>query len=116
MKNKSIAVIILACCALFADAGCKKKTAGRSEISAGSGGRNIVVTAEGAAWVGPEENGFTVKLTGHTVVIDREQVLVDKKEAAKVPAGAKKFEMNFTGGMLTLGADGVEILKSELKK
>ena len=116
MKNKPIAIIIIACCALFAAAGCKKKTAGRSEITAGSGGLGIVVVADGASFVNPQENGFTVKLTGHEIVIDRERVLVDKKEAAKVPAGAKKFEMNFMGGTLTIGADGTEILKTELKK
>jgi RNase P/RNase MRP subunit p29 len=43
-------------------------------------------------------------------------VLVDKNEAAKVPAGAKKFEVNFTGGTLTISADGAEILKTPLAK
>ena len=116
MKNKSIAIIILACCALFAAAGCKKKTAGRSEITARSGGLGIVVIADGASFVNPQENGFTVKVIGHEIVIDREHVLVDKKEAAKVPAGAKTFEVNFMDGTLTIGADGAEILKVPLAK
>ena len=116
MKTKHTSIAILACCALLAAAGCKPKSTGRSEITAGSGGRGIIVIADGGAFVNPQENQFTVKLTGHEIVIDREIVLVDKKEAAKVPAGAKKFEVNFTGGTLTIGADGTEILKSELKK
>ncbi len=116
MKNKHLAIIILACCALFAAAGCKPKATGRSDITAGSGGRDIHVNADGGAFVQPQENQFVVKVTGHEIVIDREHVFVDKKEAAKVPAGAKKFEMNYTGGTLTLGADGAEILKTELKK
>ena len=41
---------------------------------------------------------------------------MDKKEGAKVPAGAKKFEVDFTGGTLTVGADGAEILKMPLAK
>ena len=116
MKNKHIAILLLACCALFAAAGCKKKTAGRSEITAGSGGLGIVVVADGASFVNPQENGFTVKLTGHEIVIDRERVFVDKREATKVPAGAKKFEVNFMGGTLTISADGAEILKMPLEK
>ena len=64
----------------------------------------------------PQEDRFTVKLTGHEIVISKEHVLVDKKEGAKVPADAKKFEMNFTGGTLTISADGAEILKTPLVK
>ena len=33
-----------------------------------------------------------------------------------VEAGAKKSEMNFTGGTLTISADGAEILKTPLGK
>ena len=117
MKTKHIAIFTLACCALFAAAGCgHKDNDGISGINASSGGRDIHVLAEGAAWVGPEEKQFTVKLSGHEIIIGTAQVLVDKKERAKVPAGAKKFEVNFTGGTLTLGADGAEILKTPLGK
>ena len=116
MKTNHTSLITIACCALFAAAGCKRITAGRSSISAGSGGRSIVVSAEGRAFVQPQEDRFTVTLTGHEIVIDKERLLVDKKEAAKVPAGAKKFEVNFMDGTLTIGADGAEILKMPLAK
>ncbi len=114
--NQKHPIIVLACCALSAAAGCKPKSAGYSALSASSGGRDIHVSAEGGAWIGPSEDQFTVKVSGHEIVIDREHVLVDKKEGAKVPASAKKFEMNFTGGTLTLSADGAEILKTPLEK
>ena len=117
MKTKHIPIIILTCCALLAAAGCKQKTSeAKTELTASSGGRDIHVLAEGAAWVGPREDQFTVKVKGHEIVIGTAQVLVDKKESAKVPAGAKKFEVDFTGGTLTVGADGAEILKAPLGK
>ena len=116
MKTRHFPIVILACCALFAAAGCKPKSTGHSDISASSGGRDIHVSAQGNAFVQTQEDRFTVKLTGHEIVIDRERVLVDKKEGAKVPAGAKKFEVNFGGGTLTVGADGAEILKMPLAK
>ena len=117
MKTKHIPIILLACCALFAAAGCKQKTSdAKTELTASSGGRDIHILAEGAAWVGPKEDQFTVKVKGHEIVIGTAQVLVDKKEGAKVPAGAKKFEVDFTGGTLTVGADGAEILKTPLAK
>ncbi|MEO6785623.1 MAG: hypothetical protein ABI318_05770 [Chthoniobacteraceae bacterium] len=115
MKTNRTSFILIACCALFA-AGCRQKTSNaKSDLTASSGGRDIHVSAEGAAWVGPQENQFTVKVTGHEIVIGTAQVLVNKKASAKVPAGAKKFEVNFGGGTLTVGADGAEILKTPLK-
>ena len=113
MKTIHIPIVILACCALFAAAGCKEKTSdAKTELTASSGGRDIHVIAEGGAWVGPKEDQFTVKVGGHEIVIGTAQVLVDKKESAKVPAGAKKFEVKYEGGTLTIGADGAEILKT----
>jgi hypothetical protein len=116
MSTKLIPIVILACCALFATAGCKRGTMAASEISASSGGRDIHVSAEGNAFVQTQEDRFTVKVTGHEIVIERERVLVDKKEGAKIPAGAKKFGVIFGGGTLTVGADGAEILKMPLAK
>ena len=117
----TLAIITLSCCALLATAGCKAKTSNStgsavSELTASTGGRDLHLVSTGSAWVNQQENAFTVKVTGHEIVIDREHVLVDKKEAAKVPSGAKKFEVNYTGGTLTISADGAEILKTELKK
>lgn len=120
MKTKHTFRIVLACCALLAATGCKPKISAtssvKSELSASTGGRDIHIISDGGAWVNPQENQFTVKLSGHEVVIDRERVLVDKQEGAKVPQGAKKFDVTALGGTLTVKADGAEILKTELKK
>ena len=117
MNTSRILIIALACCALFA-AGCNPKASSNgnavSELTASTGGRDLHVVSTGGAWVNQQENAFTVKVTGREIMIDRERVFVDKKEAAKVPAGAKKFEVNFTGGTLIVGADGAELLKMPL--
>lgn len=119
MRTKQIPALAAICCALFA-AACKPNSSNStgdavSELTASTGGRDLRVVSNGGAWVNQQENAFTVKVTGHEIVIDRERVLVDKKEAAKIPAGARKFEVNFTGGTLTVGADGAEILKMPLR-
>jgi hypothetical protein len=117
LKTKHIPSVVLACCALLTTA-CRVKTStsGHSDITASSGGRDVHVSADGGAWVHPDENQFTVKLTGHEIVIEKERLLVDKKESAKVPAGAKKFDVVSDGGTLTVTADGAEILKTPLEK
>jgi hypothetical protein len=114
-------IVVFVCCALFAAAGCKRKTmpiisTAKAELTASTGGRDLHVISDGGAWVNRQENQFTITLSGHEVVIDRERVLVDEKEAAKLRAEAKKFDLNLASGMLTLNADGTEILRTPLAK
>jgi len=115
MKTKHIPILVLACCAFLA-AGCRMKSTGHVSISASSGGRDIHISADGPAWVAPQEDRFVVKLPGHEIVIDKERVLMDKKESAKVPAGAKNFDVVSDGVTLTVTADGAEIFKTRLTK
>lgn len=112
MKAERIITVLLVCCALFAAAGCKQKAPGISDIQATSGDRHIHVLIEGGAFVEPGEDKFTVKLPGHELVIGKEQVLLDKKAAAKVPADAKRFVVILKSGALTVSADGAEIFKA----
>ncbi len=116
MKNKHIPMIILACCALFAAAGCNKKTVSRSDISAGNGDRSVHAVVDGPAFVQPQPDRIIVTAKGHEIVIEKERLLVDKKESAKVPAQAKQFEVTVANGTLTVGADGTEILKMPFAK
>ena len=116
MKTTQIPLIALACCALFAVTGCNKRTVSHSDISAGNGDRNVHATVDGPAFVQPQPDRFIVSITGHEIVIEKERLLVDKKESAKVPADAKKFEVTVAAGTLTVGADGAEILKTPLGK
>ncbi len=107
MKTKHTTLIALACCALLVAAGCGEKTStAKSELTASSGGRDLRVVAEGGAWVHPEETRFVVKVKGHELELGQERLLIDKKEAAKIPAGAKKFAVTFEAGTLTVTADG----------
>ena len=111
MKAERIITVLLVCCALFAAAGCKQKAPGISDIQATSGDRHIHVLIEGGAFVEPGEDKFTVKLHGHEVVIEKERLLVDKQERAKVPAGVRKFEVSFKAGTLTVSGDGADIFR-----
>lgn len=116
MKTKHIPIILLACCALFAAAGCNKKAVTRSDIIAGNGDRSVHAVVDGPAFVQPQPDRLVVSTTGHEIVIEKERLLVDKKEIAKVPAQAKQFEVSVAGGTLTVTADGAEILKAPLGK
>ncbi len=121
MKTNHTHLIIIACCTLFAAAGCKPKaniatSSVKSELNASTGGRDLHVVSDGGAWVDQQENQFTVRLTGHEVVIDRERVLVDKTIHSPVPAGTKKFEVIFQAGTLTVKGDGAMIMETPFNK
>lgn len=116
MKTATLRLItLLGCALLVAAAGCKRKYTGTSSISAGNGDRSVNVTAEGPAFVNPQPDRLIVTLPKHEIVIEKERLLVDKTERAKVPEGAKKFEVSVAAGTLTIAADGAEILQTPLK-
>ena len=114
MITKHIHLIILTCCALIAT-GCKRKPSGPSAITASALDRDVKLSVVGAASVTSDQDAITCSLPGHLMVIEKERLLLDKVERAKVPATAKKFEIIGQDGMLTVTADGVEILKTPLK-
>ncbi len=122
MKTKHTHLIILACCTLFAAAGCKPKaniatSSVKSELTLSNGGREIHLIADRpATFAKTEEDKFVLHITGHEVVINREQVLVDKTIHSPVPAGTKKFEVIFQAGMLTVKGDGAMIMETPFNK
>lgn len=113
---KTITILTLASCTLLAFTGCRRHNVSHSDISAGDGHRSVHAVVDGPAFVQPGPDKFTITTTGHEIVIEKERLLVDKKEGAKVPADAKQFEVKVAAGALTVSADGTEILKTELKK
>ena len=115
MKTKIICTIALACVALIA-AGCKVKTGGHSTVTATVGNRSIAADADGPLWVQPDQENFLVKVARHDIVIEKERLLVDKVERAKIPVAATNFVVVCTNGTLTVTADGAEILQTPLTK
>jgi hypothetical protein len=50
-----------------------------------------------------------VSFGGRKLVVEKERVLLDGKEQAKLPAGAKSVEVEIKGGKLTVRADGAAV-------
>ena len=105
---------LIACILLAVAAGCQRHI--HSHLTGSSGGRSTTVDADGPAALISQEEKIILKVTGHTLVIERERLLVDEKERAKIPADAKKFDVSVAGGTLTVTADGAEILKAPLNQ
>jgi len=117
MKTWILVIALLLACVT----GCKPATpTGSSIVTARANGRTVKATVRamvcGAVFVQPQEDRFIVSLQGHQLVIEKERLLVDKKEAAKFPATATKFEVTYTDGALTVAADGTNVLTTTLGK
>ena len=122
MKTKHTTIIILASCILLTavvlpgTVGCRRQTVTHSMLSGSSGGRSASADIDGPAAIFPQEDKIIIKMKDHAIVIERERLLVDEKERAKIPADAKKFDVKVAGGTLTVTADDAEILKAPLNR
>src|SRR3989442_2794627 len=99
-------MIVIVCSSLLAfNTGCSRHRTTHSHLTAGSGDRQVTADVDGPAWIGPGQDKFTLKITGHEIVIEKERLLLDGKEQAKIPATATKFELVCSNGMLNVTAD-----------
>lgn len=79
------------------------------------GGRTITATVEGSVSVQGDNSKATVTLGSHSLVVERERLLVDGKERAKIPADAKTIRIQFSKNVLHVRADDREVLVTDLK-
>ncbi len=107
--------LMIAVAALFIAGACRHKVS-HAHLSAGSGDRQVVADVDGPAWIFPAEDKITVNVTGHAIVIEKERLLLDGKERAKIPAAAKQFEVVVSNATLRVTADSAEVLATTIQK
>jgi hypothetical protein len=95
---------------LLALPGCGNKPgAGRSTLTSEVGGRVVVAIIDGPAFISSEGDTAVVSFGPHKLVVEKERILLDGQEQAKVPTGAKKVEVKHVAGKLTATADGAAV-------
>ena len=100
---------LVAATLLVAMTGCSRPTTTRSTLTAGFNGREVKVMIDGPASITSERDAAVVTFGGHKLRVEKERILLDSKELAKLPAGAKKVELEYTAGKLTATADGTAL-------
>jgi hypothetical protein len=82
------------------------------------GSHTLVSTSDVPAFTTVQDEAATVSVGGRTVTIDfaRERVQLDKQADLKLPAGAKNVEVRFTGGALSVTADGAALITAGAAK
>jgi hypothetical protein len=97
-------------------AGCNSNTHRSSHAATAVPGRRIEAHADGPVSVQNFGQRAAVSILSHEVGIERDRVLLDGVELAKLPEDATHIGVTAARGELTLTADGVPVAKTQLGK
>ena len=115
MNTVRIFRAMTACVALATAFGCQPEQPNPYTEALGSGdGREVAALADGPVSVRQQDDYFSVKLSGHLVIIQKDRLLVDAEERGQFPAGSSRFHVTFTNSTLRVMANGVEVLQTPL--
>ena len=95
-------------------AGCSGSTYSSGDSTVG--GRKVTYSVEGGGGISPKAGGATVTFPGGSVVVEKSRALLDGKEVAKVPEDAKVVAVDYSGGKLTITADGAKVYEEKAGK
>jgi hypothetical protein len=107
---------VLAVCSIVVFLGCGSRPAGRSTLSTTVAGREVKASLDGPGFITAREDSATISFAGGKLIIEKSAVRLEGEELAKVPEEAKKVEVDYTAGKLTVSADGKAIATRELRK
>lgn len=96
--------------------GCGAKPAGRSILGTRIGDREVKASLDGAGFISSEGDAAAISFAAGKLVVDKGAVRLDGEELAKLPEDAKKVEVDYTGGKLTVTADGKSVVSKELRR
>jgi len=103
LAGAALATLVTALC------GCARFGTTRSILTIGINGREVKAIIDQPAGISSTGDNAVVDFGGHKLVVEKERIVLDGKEQAKLPAGAKTVELEYTGGKLTAGADGASL-------
>ena len=117
MKNTIVGTLALVAAAvlLVGGAGCgARKTTSRMTTS-GTHGRHLTVVIDGRASFQPRDGEHVITFSGHELLVRKEWLVVDcDKGLFGIPPDARKAEIEVARGILTLSADGAELIKTPI--
>jgi hypothetical protein len=77
-------------------------------------GRDVRVVAPGSVSVNVTGAKATVHIDKHLLEIEKERLVLNGQEQGTLPAGSKKIDVSVKDEMLTVTADGKEVLQAKL--
>jgi hypothetical protein len=90
----------------FMNTGCKIETDRRSTVEMTVGVRHVKATSDKIASITFDNHNFVISFSAKKCIVERERVLYDGKEQAKIPAEATSIVIEYVGGNFSVVADG----------
>jgi hypothetical protein len=101
---------------LMVPSGCGWQTTTRSVAGVSIKGRDVKANVDSPASSANEGDNAVISFGGHRIVVEKERIVLDGKEQAKLPAGAKKIDLEYTAGKLRATADGAALQIADQSK
>jgi hypothetical protein len=112
--NRRALLALLLGAVLCTPFGCKSSGVQSSRATTTVPGRRIVAVSDGSVSVQNFGDRAVVLIPSHRVTIERDRVLLDEAELARLPEGAAHIELTATRGQLTITADGAPVATKQL--
>ena len=84
-------------------------------VTATAEGREIQAVSPGAVSINTSGAAATVNLGKHVLKVGKDHLQLDEQMPSNIPAETKKVEINVAEEMLTVKADGKEVLRAKLE-
>jgi hypothetical protein len=97
--------------------GCKPKTTtAHASLSARVAGREIKASIDGPAFIQPQSDAASITFGNHKVRVEKERLLLDDKETAKIPSSATNVTVVVSNATLTVTADSSNIVTTNITR
>lgn len=119
MHNSARALTLLALLTLISVSpmGCTaEKPVSTSDGSAKVGSREVTFSLEGNGGIFSTNKSATIAFDAGEIIVEKEQVLVNNREVAKVPEEAKVVSVEYAAGTLKISADGKTVHEEKMGK
>jgi hypothetical protein len=109
-------IALVATALMTVPCGCKPKTTVLASLSATVAGREIKASIDGPAFIQPQADSATITFGNHKVRVEKERLLLDDKETAKIPARATNVTVVVSNATLTVTADSTNIVTTNITR
>jgi len=89
-------------------------TVGAATATSTVDGREITATTKGSVSINADGSSAVVTLGTHKLTVEKERLLLDGKERAKIPLHAGKILIDLADGRLSVRADGKDVVSMSL--
>jgi hypothetical protein len=114
MKSNITLLALLTATLLTAGSGCTYQRVTQMSTSS-THGRELSAEIDGAATFKQDGSDHVIRFGSHELVVGKDWLLLDgDKGKFGIPAGARKIEIKIARAVLTMRADGTELIRTPL--